>query len=818
MQPTVWSSPQPAAPAGQSGCLHAVLFALACAWVIGVTIVVQSATWFYDQFQILQGVTTPGWFWLGVAFGQALLLAAPVGLLLALVRAPRFRAAYITWVIAIGFATLLSLARLCPITWTQPAAVVQIALSLLATFVLSKWRNRAETLGHDAARPTFSIFNFQCSMLAPALSIGMLVILPWLRDGALGSPLDTLLNGLAALSLGIFAGVLIDRLLVAPLLADSAGALADVGLGGVAAGVALLVLGAGFGFGGQQILLMICLLPLGGAALALARLSYAGAHGQGGAGAIAGLVSMGAAGPLLLLDPDEFFLGIGADEVQLALRSAFFSLLIAFLLGLALWAISARLAETPRRSLALGGLAATWVAGLLVYALVGQPGFYGEKLFVILREQADVGAASQIADRNERLSFVYSTLTQQADRTQANLRATLDQLGVAYQPYYLVNALEVDAGPALRAYLAAQPEVDRILDSPHLRPLPRFAPSLAPPEPASPLSDTPLATGEPQWNIIAIGADRVWDELGVTGKGIVVGESDSGVQGDHPALRDSYRGSDGQNDYNWLDPWNGSRAPVDIGGHGTHTTGTMVGAGGIGVAPGAQWIGCVNLARNLANPPFYLDCLQFMLAPYAQGGDALKDGDPRRAAHVLNNSWGCPPLEGCDADSLGPAVRALRAAGIFVVASAGNEGPRCGSVSDPIAIYDAAFSVGAINQAGDLADFSSRGPVTVDDSERIKPDIVAPGVDVRSALPGNTYGENSGTSMAGPHIAGVVALLWSAQPELIGDIDRTEQILIETARPYEGTFSGCEGTELPNNGTGYGVVDAYAAVRAALGR
>jgi hypothetical protein len=500
---------------------------------------------------------------------------------------------------------------------------------LLATFALAKLRNQAGTLSNDAAKPTLSILNSQFSILALALSVGMLVILPWLRDGALGSPLDTLLNLLAAFSLGLFAGVLLDRFLVTPLLVNTTGAIADVGFGGVAAGVALLLLGAGFGYGGQQILLMICLLPLGGAAVALARLPLAHAWESGPGGAekawlpITGLVGMVAAGPLLLLDPDEFFLGLGAEEVQLALRSAFFSLLIAFLLGLALWALSSRMAGPPRRSLAFGGLAATWIAGLLVYALGGQPGFYGEKLFVILREQADVGAASQIADRNERLRFVYTTLTQQADHTQANLRATLDQLGVAYQPYYLVNALEVDGGPALRAYLAAQPEVDRILDSPRLRPLQHSVPSLAPPD-----IDTPPAPGDPQWNIIAIGADRVWDELGVTGKGIVVGESDSGVQGDHPALRASYRGSDGQDDYNWLDPWNGSRAPVDIGGHGTHTTGTMVGTGGIGVAPGAQWIGCVNLARNLANPPFYLDCLQFMLAPYAQGGNALKDGDP----------------------------------------------------------------------------------------------------------------------------------------------------------------------------------------------
>src|SRR4051794_11184250 len=251
MQPTAWSPPPPAAPASQSGCLHALLFAIACAWVVSVTVVAQSATWFYDQYQLLQGVTTPGWFWIAAALGQALLLAAPVVLLAALVRAPRFRAAYITWAIAIGFATLLSLARLCPITWTQPAAVVQIVLSLLATFALTKLRNQAGTLSNDAAKPPLSILNSQFSILALALSVGMLVILPWLRDGALGSPLDTLLNLLAAFSLGLFAGVLLDNFLVTPLLVDTTGAIADVGFGGVAAGVALL-LGAGFGYGGQQ--------------------------------------------------------------------------------------------------------------------------------------------------------------------------------------------------------------------------------------------------------------------------------------------------------------------------------------------------------------------------------------------------------------------------------------------------------------------------------------------------------------------------------------------------------------------------------------
>ena len=120
-----------------------------------------------------------------------------------------------------------------------------------------------------------------------------------------------------------------------------------------------------------------------------------------------------------------------------------------------------------------------------------------------------------------------------------------------------------------------------------------------------------------------------------------------------------------------------------------------------------------------------------------------------------------------------------------------------------------------------MATFSSRGPVPNDGSGRIKPDIAAPGVDVVSSLPGGTYGPLDGTSMAGPHVAGVVALMWSANPALIGDIDRTEQILKQTAQPYAGTISPSEcfaGGSRPNDAYGYGIVDAYAAVKMALGK
>jgi subtilisin family serine protease len=176
-------------------------------------------------------------------------------------------------------------------------------------------------------------------------------------------------------------------------------------------------------------------------------------------------------------------------------------------------------------------------------------------------------------------------------------------------------------------------------------------------------------------------------------------------------------------------------------------------------------------------------------------------------------------LEGCDPNALLYAANHLRDAGIFVAVSTGNDGPNCSTIDSPLALYASVFSVGAIDNNGDIAYFSSRGPVTVDGSNRMKPDIAAPGVNVLSSVPGNGYALESGTSMAGPHVVGAVALLWSADPSLRGDIDRTEKILTDTAQPYTGSKAlGCfEGTT-PNTAYGYGVLNVYAAVKEALGK
>lgn len=767
----------------RQGCLRGGMMTAFGGWLLLITIVYQVTAWTLEQ-GLFEGsiVRDSRWLW-NLAYALAVII--PAALLGASMR-NRMRVLYSALGLAGLFVLLQSPSRLAGIDNAQLSAVFQLAGCLLF-LAAAGW----------AARRYGAAVQRHGQLRWYALALGGLVGLPWLLWGAFGSTMDLVLQGLAALLFGWSALRALQ-----PIFTSGSNRTTN----GFVTAMVLLVMASGFGVNGSQWLLAICLPPLAWGVVAASRpVSEAGLDLR--AGIL--LVSLAVFWPLALVDPDELALvvTIGAGELfQYAAQAALLAGVLGFTGGL----LGLPLAGWKHRPLGFALAAGTWIVLLLVYLLVGQPGLYGERLFVVMNSQADLTPLASMEDPQARRKEAYRLLVAHAQATQAPIHAVLDRLRFDYQPYYLENGLEVRGGPLLRLWLEARPEVARVLDSPVMRPLP---------------GPVPISTGSasppdgPQWNLQMIGANMVWEELGVTGRGIVVGQADSGVDGLHNELRDSYRGSSGANDYNWYDPWNHSGAPVDIGGHGTHTLGTVLG-NTTGIAPDAQWIGCVNLARNLGNPALYLDCMQFLFAPFPQAGDPLVDGRPELGAHVLNNSWSCPPVEGCDTQVMRAAVDALRAAGVFVVASAGNDGDgaTCGSVRDPIAMFDAVYSVGAIDSSRTLASFSSVGPVQADGSARIKPDIAAPGVDVLSAYPGGTYEAASGTSMAGPHVAGVVALMWSANPGLIGDIPATEEILNRTAQTYDSWLPDCVSPGRPNNAVGYGILDAYSAVKAALER
>lgn len=486
-----------------------------------------------------------------------------------------------------------------------------------------------------------------------------------------------------------------------------------------------------------------------------------------------------------------------------------------------------------------------WGGWLSLWYGVGYPGFYDDGFLIIMAEQADVSGAERIDDLAARRTFVRDRLVETAQQTQAPVRQALEAAGLSYRPFYLINMLHVEGHHRRMAEFAGLPGVARVMRNPNVRPYP-FSFDIG-------YGDADRKKPGVEWNISQVKADRVWDK-GFTGQGIVVAGQDSGYDWQHPALRRAYRGVTGSGEvnhnYNWHDAWGDSPTPFDDSQHGTHTMGTILGDDGqgnqIGMAPGARWIGCRNMRRGIGNPASYTDCMEFFLAPYPLGGNAFTDGDVSQSSHVVNNSWGCPDKEGCDDSVLGPAAAALRAAGIMMVVSAGNEGPACGTVAEPPARYDDVFSVGATNELGFITGFSSRGPVTGGEQNPaplLKPDVTAPGDNIRSSLPGGGYGTAGGTSMAGPHVAGLVALIWSANPALIGQVETTEEIIRQSARPImvdaacpletqksgrstsprqiddggESNTCACGGvTGSPNNVYGWGQIDALQAVQLAL--
>lgn len=443
----------------------------------------------------------------------------------------------------------------------------------------------------------------------------------------------------------------------------------------------------------------------------------------------------------------------------------------------------------------------------------------GGHFLVILQAQTDARALAAAAPaRAARGRIVFDALRQTAHTTQSPVRAQLDALGVRYRAYWIVNLLAVEGDRTVVEALAARADVAAIESN---RP---FRVALE-----SPQSAAPTALASVEWNISKVNAPAVWAK-GFTGQNRVYANADTGVQWNHPALILHYRGWNdtiADHNYNWWDAihsdlsGNGTNpcgysvtAPCDDHGHGTHTMGIGVGDDGagnqIGMAPGARWIACRNMEDGWGQPSTYIECMQFFLAPTDLNGN---NADPSKRPDAVGNSYGCPSFEDCSPHSLQIAMENLRAAGVFMSVSAGNDGPNCSTVADAPAVEDSAITVGASDSNDSIVYFSSRGPVMVDGSNRRKPDLVAPGVGVRSSVPPNTYGSNTGTSMAAPHSAGAVALLWSAFPQLARDVDLTEYVLEQSA-VHLTSAQGCGGdtpTQVPNNVYGYGRLDVLAA-------
>ena len=427
------------------------------------------------------------------------------------------------------------------------------------------------------------------------------------------------------------------------------------------------------------------------------------------------------------------------------------------------------------------------------------------KAIIVLEDQYDILALDrQLSENNtslqERAFTVITDLKNHANRTQANLVNFLESKAKSeipqYQNFWIADVITIEAQPDVLLDLASRNDIFQMdLDGgiQLIEPVEKRA-ALSTPNSAEP-------------GLKVINADKLW-RMGITGKGVIVMNLDTGVDGTHPALASRWRGNDPGVPASaaWYDPIGGSSFPIDPGpfpgGHGTHTMGILTGLDilthdTIGVAFDAKWIAVRTI--DLVSSEI-LQGFQWAIDP---------DGHPETITDipaVISNSWGagwkCTPF-------FQPAMDALEAAGIALVFAVGNSGPASGTVDSPEMVNKTemnVFSVGALN--GNLpqlpiAQWSSRGPTYCTGlGNQIKPEVSAPGVDVRSSLPNGGYEYWSGTSMATPHVAGAIALLKQVFPNRTGT--ELKQMLYENALDLGATGE--------DNSYGMGVIDVYAAL------
>ncbi len=352
--------------------------------------------------------------------------------------------------------------------------------------------------------------------------------------------------------------------------------------------------------------------------------------------------------------------------------------------------------------------------------------------------------------------------------------------------YWIVNAVKA------RIIKSEIYELSQRSDVTEIRSVPVFEPILPIDDFPDKLGDTSTAGAEA--NLIYVGADSAW-KMGLTGKGRIVANYDvSGVDGHHPALFNNWKGLDGDTMAAFYVRDDSVMFPTAGYYHGTHTTGIMVGhddATGdtVGIAPDARWIATAASSA--------LDAYQWLADP---------DGNPNTTADVpdvVNNSWG---WTGDCMDWLWDMIDNTEALGIVNIFAAGNEGTASMTIRSPASrAVDSLtnFAVGAVHHVtGLITHFSSRGPSDCD-SVSIKPNVVAPGGEIRSCEPGGTYSVHGGTSMSAPHVAGAVAILRQFAPE--ATVDQIKEALLLGATPT--------GDPYPNNAYGWGILNIPGALQ-----
>ena len=264
----------------------------------------------------------------------------------------------------------------------------------------------------------------------------------------------------------------------------------------------------------------------------------------------------------------------------------------------------------------------------------------------------------------------------------------------------------------------------------------------------------------------------------VRGLGIRVAVLDTGVDYTHPDLWANYSGG-----YDFV---NNDTDPRDDQGHGTHVSGTIAGlinnAGVVGVAPEVDLF-AVKVLSSTGSGSF---------SSIIAGIDWCINNN----MHVLNLSLGSGSDPGTTVKA---AFDRASAAGLVVLASAGNSGPGTDTVGYP-AKYDSVIAVGSTTSTDAISSFSSTGPAV---------EVAAPGSSIYSTLNGGGYGYMSGTSMACPHAAGVMALiLGSGLSDLNGNGVRNDE-----ARAILQTTAQDLGTAGRDNVFGYGLINAELAVK-----